>query len=1241
MNKLFSKIAALSVGLAMAIGVGVAVGSKGVREARATDVTISATDIVGISGSAGDQTGTASGFTFHVENGLVNGHLRVYKGKYLEITAPANYDLKQIVFTCTASGTAQYGPGCFELTSGGGTYTPTTGTTGTWAGTSESVKLTASSNQVRITTFAITYEPQSTTDPKITLSKSSLFFINGSEAQAMTATPNSAFTVTPTLSVASTPSYVNVAFDGLNISVSPKAVGTEEVTINASGGGKNASATFSVRVVDAHGYVSDDPFTVAEAKAQIDAGIPGSDKVYVSGIISQIDVPSSFTGQICYWISDDGTTDGQFEIYWGKNIGNVNFDSLSDIELGASVVNYGAIKKYNTTYEFDSGSYLFSYTAPVKTLTSISLSGTYKTSFEVGDAFSHEGLVVTAHYNIGSDADVTSSATVSTPDMSTTGEKTVTVSYTEGKTESVEYKITVTAVAPKYTVTYTHGENGSGVYEHENNPAGSYTLLAFDALEGVSADEGYRFKSYTVGGVEKNPGESIEISGATAITVNFEEQPDETTVTTNIAEYATAHSWGSSSSAGQKSITMDSNITASCNDGGNSGKYYSDGWRIYQTESGKITITAANNATLLSVTFTFTVSNTGKLSYNDSALTSGVAVSVSGTSAEFVVGNTGSATNGQVRITEISVTYSGSAPTPVTSYTVTYDANGGVGTLVDPDSPYESGATVTVLNNTFARADYTFVEWNTAADGSGQSYAGGATFNASANVVLYAQWAEESGDKVLSWSRSGSTDTYTSGYTLTAAAEGKQGYYQDGSGEVRSISLSRTSSPIVSSAPVAITITATLGGGTVKDLDNPVYACYVDASGNDVANSAVVLTNSITDTNGSEFTASLSASLATSAYGVKVYHVKESGYNVRYYGFVVELSDTPTYTITYNANGGSGTMSPTVGESPVVADCTFTKDGYAFERWNTQADGEGINYAVEASVSEDITLYAIWQEQIAPVGADVEMTGVTAASAATVNGHPAIKCGASGTAGSMTLTLKKANITKIKVYIAGWNNDTYKTLDVSINNGATISANSIELVQDSGVSGSGSSFTLEEAETTYKFEFTISADAPANTVITLTAPNASKNRFVVWGATNLFAETFASEFMSNLTCDSTGESEPTYKQDYSWSVLESVYNGLDAEEQGRLHDAEANKGGTQIEQAMARYDYIQGKYNPDGTSVSYKNFIGRSITPIPNGRTINSAFAANNNTSIIIIVIAAASALAFTTLLVFKKKKQR
>jgi autotransporter-associated beta strand protein len=80
---------------------------------------------------------------------------------------------------------------------------------------------------------------------------------------------------------------------------------------------------------------------------------------------------------------------------------------------------------------------------------------------------------------------------------------------------------------------------------------------------------------------------------------------------------------------------------------------------------------------------------------------------------------------------------------PSTS-TVTYDGNGSTGgsAPVDASSPYTNGSTVTVLGNTgsLVRSVFTFNGWNTAANGSGTSYAPAATFNISANTTLFAQW---------------------------------------------------------------------------------------------------------------------------------------------------------------------------------------------------------------------------------------------------------------------------------------------------------------------------------------------------------------------------------------------------------------------------------------------------------------------------------------------------------------------
>lgn len=67
----------------------------------------------------------------------------------------------------------------------------------------------------------------------------------------------------------------------------------------------------------------------------------------------------------------------------------------------------------------------------------------------VNTEFTHEGVVVTAHYDDNSSEEVTSQATFSAPDMTAAGEKTVTVSYTEnGVTKQATF--TVEVYAPDY-----------------------------------------------------------------------------------------------------------------------------------------------------------------------------------------------------------------------------------------------------------------------------------------------------------------------------------------------------------------------------------------------------------------------------------------------------------------------------------------------------------------------------------------------------------------------------------------------------------------------------------------------------------------------------------------------------------------------------------------------------------------------------------------------------------------------
>ena len=108
------------------------------------------------------------------------------------------------------------------------------------------------------------------------------------------------------------------------------------------------------------------------------------------------------------------------------------------------------------------------------------------------------------------------------------------------------------------------------------------------------------------------------------------------------------------------SLTLDENITLSTTGSANCGSFWSDPreWRLYQNKSGNAIVTATNGCSLTSVNFTFTYSNTGTLLNNGASMTSGTAVSASGTSATYTIGNSGSATNGQIRITAIEVSYS-------------------------------------------------------------------------------------------------------------------------------------------------------------------------------------------------------------------------------------------------------------------------------------------------------------------------------------------------------------------------------------------------------------------------------------------------------------------------------------------------------------------------------------------------------------------------------------------------------
>lgn len=118
------------------------------------------------------------------------------------------------------------------------------------------------------------------------------------------------------------------------------------------------SATFTIVPLE-HAGTEADPYTVADARNAIDASI-GITEVYATGIVSEIVTAySEQHGNITFNISEDGLT---LQAYRCKGATGVD---VSGVKPGDVVLIKGNLKKYNDTYEFDSGCELISLQHPV------------------------------------------------------------------------------------------------------------------------------------------------------------------------------------------------------------------------------------------------------------------------------------------------------------------------------------------------------------------------------------------------------------------------------------------------------------------------------------------------------------------------------------------------------------------------------------------------------------------------------------------------------------------------------------------------------------------------------------------------------------------------------------------------------------------------------------------------------------------------------------------------------------
>ena len=139
----------------------------------------------------------------------------------------------------------------------------------------------------------------------------------------------------------------------------------------------------------AQGGTADSPYTVAEALAIINSGKASSNEVYVTGIVSKIDdINTGQYGNATYYISDDGGTTTQLEVFRGYALNGDKFTDANKgtLTVGTKVTVCGVLTLYNKTPEFAQGSKIVSFGDNGSTV--IPEGGTSNNPFTVAQAIS-------------------------------------------------------------------------------------------------------------------------------------------------------------------------------------------------------------------------------------------------------------------------------------------------------------------------------------------------------------------------------------------------------------------------------------------------------------------------------------------------------------------------------------------------------------------------------------------------------------------------------------------------------------------------------------------------------------------------------------------------------------------------------------------------------------------------------------------------------------------------------------
>jgi len=107
------------------------------------------------------------------------------------------------------------------------------------------------------------------------------------------------------------------------------------------------------------------------------------------------------------------------------------------------------------------------------------------------------------------------------------------------------------------------------------------------------------------------------------------------------------------------------------------------------------------------------------------------------------------------------------------TFTVTFNSNGGTGTVPALSVPAGLGIAITIPGGGgLSRPGYVFAGWNTATDGTGTAFTAGTTHTPTANMALYARWVVDAVRNLTVHLRGALTDSWHGGSALRISVNG-------------------------------------------------------------------------------------------------------------------------------------------------------------------------------------------------------------------------------------------------------------------------------------------------------------------------------------------------------------------------------------------------------------------------------------------------------------------------------------